>query len=160
MLGSILKQAFDSRQGILVFEISDNSFPKWLWWIAIPVNIISTFFNHATRSTDELETNYIYLFHSGVALLYCLGWCSIQCPYLYPKRSGCSSDRGWTLWTTNGRKVHSKAGVEINYISWATPKIKLPDLNRQLRGKFLHNCPWAWIWFKTLTILLKINPLK
>lgn len=40
----ILKQAFDSRQGIFVYEISDNSLPKWIWWMAIPINIISTFF--------------------------------------------------------------------------------------------------------------------
>ena len=40
----ILKDASDAAQPILVFEISDNSFPKWLWWIAIPVNILSTIF--------------------------------------------------------------------------------------------------------------------
>ena len=36
----ILKDAKDSGQPICIYEISDNSFPKWLWWIAIPTNII------------------------------------------------------------------------------------------------------------------------
>ena len=38
----ILKDAFDSRKPILIFEISDNSTPKAIWWLAIPFNIIST----------------------------------------------------------------------------------------------------------------------
>ena len=37
----ILKSAFEQRKSICVFEISDNSYPKALWWIAIPFNIIS-----------------------------------------------------------------------------------------------------------------------
>ncbi len=37
----ILKNAKDSRQTICIFEISDNSYPAWLWWIAIPINIIT-----------------------------------------------------------------------------------------------------------------------
>ena len=37
---SILRDAQQARQPICVFEISDNSFVKWLWWIAIPINII------------------------------------------------------------------------------------------------------------------------
>lgn len=37
---NILKNAMDCRQPICTFEISDNSFPKALWWIAIPINII------------------------------------------------------------------------------------------------------------------------
>ncbi len=42
---SILKDAKDARQPICVFEISDNSFPPvWLWWLPIPINIITTLF--------------------------------------------------------------------------------------------------------------------
>jgi hypothetical protein len=36
----ILKDAQDNRQPFLSFEISDNSFPKALWWVAFPINII------------------------------------------------------------------------------------------------------------------------
>ncbi len=39
---SILKDAQEARQPICVFEISDNSFPAWIWWIAFPINIITT----------------------------------------------------------------------------------------------------------------------
>ena len=37
----ILKNALDSKQPICTFEISDNSFPTMIWWIAIPINIIT-----------------------------------------------------------------------------------------------------------------------
>lgn len=37
---AILKDAFDNKQSILIFEISDNSSPKALWWIGIPFNIL------------------------------------------------------------------------------------------------------------------------
>jgi len=38
----ILKDAEDKQQPICVFEISDNSFPRGIWWIAFPINIITT----------------------------------------------------------------------------------------------------------------------
>ncbi|MES0489832.1 MAG: hypothetical protein ABUK01_07580 [Leptospirales bacterium] len=41
---NILKDAKESRQPICIFEISDNSFPAWLWWIAIPINTITSLF--------------------------------------------------------------------------------------------------------------------
>lgn len=37
---AILKDTFDNKQPILIFEISDNSSPKALWWIGIPFNIL------------------------------------------------------------------------------------------------------------------------
>ena len=37
---SILQDAVNNRKAICVIEISDNSAPKLLWWIAFPVNII------------------------------------------------------------------------------------------------------------------------
>ena len=40
----ILKNAMNSNQPICTFEISDNSFPKAIWWIAIPINIITSLF--------------------------------------------------------------------------------------------------------------------
>ena len=41
---SILKDAKDAQQAIAIYEISDNAFPKWIWWIALPINFISVFF--------------------------------------------------------------------------------------------------------------------
>jgi len=40
----ILKNAMDSKNPICTFEISDNSYPKALWWLAFPFNIISSLF--------------------------------------------------------------------------------------------------------------------
>jgi hypothetical protein len=40
----ILKDAKENKQPICIYEISDNGFPKWLWWTAFPINIITTFF--------------------------------------------------------------------------------------------------------------------
>lgn len=40
----ILKQAKDEMQPICVFEISDNSLPTALWWVALPINFLMTFF--------------------------------------------------------------------------------------------------------------------
>ncbi|QCK16570.1 hypothetical protein [Mangrovivirga cuniculi] len=37
----ILKISQDKKQPILIYEISDNSFPSFLWWIVIPINIIT-----------------------------------------------------------------------------------------------------------------------
>lgn len=37
----ILKNTMDSIQPFLAFEISDNSFRRALWWVVIPVNILS-----------------------------------------------------------------------------------------------------------------------
>lgn len=41
---SILKSAFDDEEAICIFEISDNSFPKLLWWVSIPINFITCLF--------------------------------------------------------------------------------------------------------------------
>jgi hypothetical protein len=42
--GKILQNAKESNQPILIFEISDNSQPIWIWWLAIPVAFITTLF--------------------------------------------------------------------------------------------------------------------
>lgn len=41
---SILYNAKENRQPILIYEISDNSYPIWLWWSAIPFAFIIVFF--------------------------------------------------------------------------------------------------------------------
>jgi hypothetical protein len=38
----ILENASKTKQPLCILEISDNSQPKGLWWLAIPVNIISS----------------------------------------------------------------------------------------------------------------------
>lgn len=40
----ILSSAQAANEPILIFEISDNSLPIGLWWIAIPINFLMTFF--------------------------------------------------------------------------------------------------------------------
>lgn len=40
----ILKNAKDAHQPICIYEISDNSIPLWLAWIAIPMGFIMTLF--------------------------------------------------------------------------------------------------------------------
>ena len=40
----ILRTAVSSRQPICIFEISDNSIPIFLWWVAIPINFIMCLF--------------------------------------------------------------------------------------------------------------------
>lgn len=41
---SILKNAKEDKQPILIYEISDNGYPIWLWWTAIPFAFIMVFF--------------------------------------------------------------------------------------------------------------------
>lgn len=41
---SILKAAKEDKQPICVFEISDNSMPFVLWWLAIPTSFLMVFF--------------------------------------------------------------------------------------------------------------------
>ncbi len=40
---AVLKNAKDNRQPYLAYEISDNSFPFFLWWLAFPTTFISVF---------------------------------------------------------------------------------------------------------------------
>lgn len=40
----ILEAVVKSKQPICIFEISDNSYPKWLWWTAIPINFLTCLF--------------------------------------------------------------------------------------------------------------------
>lgn len=44
VLQDILADAQSSNQPFLGYEISDNSFPKWIWWIAFPINILTVLF--------------------------------------------------------------------------------------------------------------------
>ncbi len=41
---AILADAAGKRQPICIYEISDNSFPILLWWIALPLNFLIPFF--------------------------------------------------------------------------------------------------------------------
>ena len=41
---SILRSARDSGQPFCAYEISDNTAPTWLWWVAIPFAFMATFF--------------------------------------------------------------------------------------------------------------------
>ncbi|GGK86110.1 hypothetical protein ACD591_17890 [Rufibacter glacialis] len=39
----ILVNAKEAKQPLCIYEISDNSFPTFLWWIALPLNFIMAF---------------------------------------------------------------------------------------------------------------------
>lgn len=39
----ILRNAKENRQPICIYEISDNSFPTLLWWVALPLNFLTCF---------------------------------------------------------------------------------------------------------------------
>jgi len=39
-----LKDSRDAKQPFLAFELSDNSRPRWLWWLAIPFAFLAVFF--------------------------------------------------------------------------------------------------------------------
>ena len=41
---NILQSACSNKETLLIYEMSDNSYPAWLWWTAIPTNIIMCFF--------------------------------------------------------------------------------------------------------------------
>ena len=41
---NILESAKNDGQPILIYEISDNSYPKWLWWLSIPTTFIMCLF--------------------------------------------------------------------------------------------------------------------
>src|SRR5690606_38351233 len=41
---SILRDSHAKRKALCVFEISDNSQPNAIWWTAIPIGVLLTFF--------------------------------------------------------------------------------------------------------------------
>ncbi|WP_040400301.1 DUF2798 domain-containing protein [Cecembia lonarensis] len=62
MARKVLHQAQSSQQPILVFEISDNSAPTFLWWLAIPVAfLISLFVTPFVRPLTWKQLVFTYL---------------------------------------------------------------------------------------------------
>jgi hypothetical protein len=58
----ILKAAFDSKQPICIFELSDNSSPTLLWWLAIPFNAINCLFiTPMSRPLTLLQVIFTYI---------------------------------------------------------------------------------------------------
>lgn len=41
---AILSNAQADQQPICIYEISDNSFPKWIWWAVLPINFLMVLF--------------------------------------------------------------------------------------------------------------------
>lgn len=59
----ILRNAQESRQPICIYEISDNSFPVWLFWLAIPINfIMALFITPFVRPMSWQQLVFTYLF--------------------------------------------------------------------------------------------------
>jgi len=60
---SILRDSFEKRRAICIFEISDNSHPKVMWWLAFPVAFVTTLlFTPFVRpmSLGHLITTYLF----------------------------------------------------------------------------------------------------
>lgn len=58
----ILADAKDARQPFMAFEISDNSFPKAIWWTAIPINFLMVFlFTPLVRPMSWQQLVFTYL---------------------------------------------------------------------------------------------------
>lgn len=59
---NILADAQKSEQPFLAFEISDNSFPKWLWWTSIPVAFLMVFvFTPLVKPTSWQQIVFTYV---------------------------------------------------------------------------------------------------
>ncbi len=68
----ILASAFKKRQDILIYEMSDNEFPFFLWWTAILPNIISGFVVSAMARPFTLQ-QFIFTYIIPVLPL-CFAW--------------------------------------------------------------------------------------
>ena len=69
---NILTDAQDSNEGFCALEISDNSYPKWIWWLTIPFSFIICLF--ITPMVKKLTLGQI-IFNSYRTFIFCLGWC-------------------------------------------------------------------------------------
>ena len=58
----ILKNAQDNHQCLLVYEISDNSYPKWAWWMVLPFTILTVLvFTPLVRPLSWQQLVFTYL---------------------------------------------------------------------------------------------------
>lgn len=68
----ILASAQEDRQPICIFEISDNSTPLWLWWIAIPINFVMALF--ITPMVRPMTWQQIFFTYLIPILPFCFAW--------------------------------------------------------------------------------------
>lgn len=68
----ILTSVQNSGQPILIFEISDNSTPVGLWWIAFPINFLMTFF--ITPMVRPMTWQQIVFTYIIPVIPICFGW--------------------------------------------------------------------------------------
>lgn len=69
---NILASAQQRGQPVCVFEISDNSTPIWLWWIAFPVNFVMTFF--ITPMVRPVTWQQLFFTYVIPIIPLCFGW--------------------------------------------------------------------------------------
>jgi hypothetical protein len=68
----ILADAQQSRQPLCIYELSDNSFPIFLWWLAIPLNFVMALL--ITPFVKPL-TWYQVFFTYGIPIIpFCFAW--------------------------------------------------------------------------------------
>ncbi len=68
----ILVSATEDRAPILIFEISDNSAPIWLWWLTLPINILTALL--ITPLVRPLNWKQIVLTYLIPVIPLCFAW--------------------------------------------------------------------------------------
>ncbi len=68
----ILTDAFQKRQPLCIFEVSDNSSPKALWWTAFPVGIILVLF--VTPWVRPMTFHQLFFTYVIPILPLCIAW--------------------------------------------------------------------------------------
>lgn len=68
----ILVSAIKDRAPILIFEISDNSAPIWLWWLTLPINILTALL--ITPMVRPIDWKQIVLTYLIPVIPLCFAW--------------------------------------------------------------------------------------
>ncbi|MGM0507053.1 MAG: hypothetical protein ACQER4_07695 [Bacteroidota bacterium] len=69
---NLLSAFQESRKPVCIFEVSDNSTPIGLWWIAFPINVLMTFF--ITPMVRPMTWQQLVFTYIIPAIPICFGW--------------------------------------------------------------------------------------
>lgn len=68
----VLAQAEKDNKAIFIYEISDNSTPKYLWWIALPINFIMCLF--ITPKVESLKLSQLFFTYIIPIIPFLFAW--------------------------------------------------------------------------------------
>jgi hypothetical protein len=68
----ILQDAQEKHQPICVYEISDNSFPISLWWVALPMNFLMALF--ITPFARPVTVKQLFFTYALPIIPFCFAW--------------------------------------------------------------------------------------